>query len=118
MSFTLCSSGAIVRKAGANVNSSAAASGVLLAEFCDEAEGALCAITRYDWVTNYASVKASFKPILTDIVSDLAAMKLISYDMSGYTQLTETQTMLNVMFDNIQRNLGAIKPKENQDVMF
>lgn len=116
MSFTLCSSYAIVRKAGANVNTTAAASGALLAEYCDQAEAFIATKTRKDWVSNYASVSANFKPMLADCASDLAAMKLISYDMSGYTSRLEVQTMLDFYRDNSAQIMADLKEKEIQEV--
>jgi hypothetical protein len=108
MSFTLCSSGAIVIKAGKNVNSDAASSGAILEQFSDEAEGRICAETRYDWVSNYASIGSNFKPILTDVSSSLAAIKLVMYDMSGYTNRGEAEDVLNINFDLVQKALKVL----------
>jgi hypothetical protein len=105
---------AIVYKAGDNVASSEA---IMLAEFCNEAESQVCAITRKDWITDYASVKANFKPILADATSDLAAMKLISRDMSGYTSRAEAQTMLDVMRDNFVRCIENLKEEAIKEKM-
>lgn len=117
MSFTLTSSGAIVSKAGANVNSTAAASGALIKLWCDQAEAAVNAATRKDWVAGYAGVTANFKGILDDVASDMAAMKLINYDMSGYTSRLEATTMLDVLRDNIIRNIEILKDDKNKEVM-
>ena len=61
MSFTLCTSGAIVTRAGADANSTATSSGAILAQFSDEAEGFINTYTNVDWVTDYANVGANFK---------------------------------------------------------
>ena len=117
MSFTLCTSDAIVQKAGANVNSLARASGGLLQQFCDEAEGFVCASTRIDWVSQYASVPASFKPILADAVSSQAAIPLISFNMSGYTNRGEAEDMININHDKAVRAIGVLSEDKVKTVM-
>jgi len=117
MSFTLCSSEAIIRKAGANANSDAVASLALLSNYCDEAEGFVCFKTRYDWVTNIGKVSTNFKPMLADATSDLAAMKIINYNMDGFTSRLEAQTMLDVLKDNSAQIIADLKEKENQQVI-
>lgn len=97
MSFTLCTSGSIVIRAGANVNSNAAASAALLEQFSNEAEGFINGTTRFDWVANYSSVGVNFKPMLAVACSCLAAVDLISYDKSGYTSQGEADNMINTL---------------------
>ena len=84
MSFTLCTSEAIVAKAGANVNATAAVSGSLLEQFSEVAEGWLAAQTRVDWVANYAKVPTTLQPVLAEPVAAWAAKKLIAYNKLGY----------------------------------
>ena len=117
MTWTLCTSGAIIHKAGLNANATVVASSAIMAEFYDEAEAQLNAITGYDWTTNYASVGTYFKNILADTVSDLSAMKVINYDMSGFSSRTEAQTMLDVLRDNILRNMDALKDDDKRGKM-
>lgn len=106
MSFTLCTSGAIVLKAGVYVNQSAAVSGAVLEQFSNDAEGFINGTTRYDWVNNYSSISTNFKPLLSDAASCLAASYLIAYDMSGYTSRGEAESIINVLYD---RAMKAIK---------
>jgi hypothetical protein len=106
MSFTLCTSGAIVNRAGLYVNPNAKVSGAILEQFSDDAEGYINGATRYDWVANYSSVGTNFKNMLATAASCLAAIDLISYDKSGYTNLAEADNMVNVLYD---RAMNAIK---------
>lgn len=117
MSFTLCTSGAIVAKAGANVNSTAKASGALLQQFCDEAEGFINASTRIDWIGQYASVPVNFKPILADAASSIAAIPLISWNMSGYTNRGEAEDMININHDKAARALAVLSEDNVKTVM-
>lgn len=94
---TLCINADVVKKAGANANSTAvaeASTNVLI----KESEGFVCTSCRYDYVTNYTSVSTIGKEILREAVSSHAAIKAIMYDMSGFTSRTEAQTMLDVNY--------------------
>lgn len=117
MSWTLSTSAAAIAKAGAGANTTIVASTATLAKWSDEAEGTLCSVTRYDWLTNYTSIGTNFKPILDDTISDIVGMKIINYDMSGYTSRAEAQTMLDVLRDNHIRNIEILKDEKNKEKM-
>jgi len=120
MSWTLTLSGAAVGKAGANCNVifNSISGAALLNSWSDMAESSLSTITRRDWVALSGATTANFKQILSDVVSDIIAMKIINYDMSGYTSRLEATTMLDVLKDNLIQNMTALKQDENKEVMF
>jgi len=112
MSFTLTSSGAIVNKSGANVSSTAKASGALIQEFCDMAEGDVCSRTRYDWISAYATLNANFKKIIDDAVSSKASIELIKYDMKNYASRQEATIMLNVNWTTYKEAVDLLNDSE------
>lgn len=117
MSWTLTTSGAAISKAGAKANSTIVASTATLAKWSDDAEGQLAILTRKNWVTDYAAVTANFKPALSDAVSDLVAMRIVNYDMSGYTGKREAETILDVLRDNFSRILAVLDKDNVKEVM-
>lgn len=117
MSFTLCTSGAIIIKAGINANAAAKSSGAVITQFADEAEGFINTATRYDWVANYTRVGANFKPILADIASDLAGASLIAYDMSNYTSRGEAESMVNILHDKAMRGIKILEDEKVKEEM-
>jgi hypothetical protein len=117
MSWTLCTSGACVIKAGKNASSSITASGAQLATFSDEAEAFLAVDSRYDWVGNYASVKTNFKQALADVCSDIVASKIVNYDIPNYGSIKEATTLLDVLRDNIERALKNLRDDKYREVM-
>ena len=108
MSWTFCTSGAAVIKAGVCANSDIVISGAFLQEWSDEVEASICANTKKDWLTDYSGLKSTFKPILAELASDMIAMKIICYDTRGYGSLAASQTLLDVLTDNINRNLKTL----------
>ncbi len=114
MAFTLCSSEAIVAKAGANANTDATGSLALLTQYSTEAEAEVMNVSRYDWVTNYGSLTTNVKEILAETCSNLGGMNLISYDMSGFTSRYEAETMLDVLRDGVMRGLSMLRVEDNR----
>lgn len=117
MSFTVCSSYAIVRKAGVSVNSSLAASLAFLAQISDEAEALINATARIDLIANYSSLNSTTRNILGAIASSWGGNQLIMADMSGYTSRYEAQTMLDVNDQTVQTGLKLIEDKNVTDFM-
>jgi len=114
MSWTLCTSGQAVLKAGANANSTIKVSGTALALWSDESEGRICAETHTDFITGYASAETPIKQALQDVCSSLIAMKIINYDMGGYTSRQEATTMLDVNDDIAATGLKILSDKTKQ----
>lgn len=112
MSFNFCASGAIVDKAGANVNQGAATSFTLLARFCDQAEATLEAATRLNLISSSFTMTASGRNFLGDLVSAKAGNELIKWDMSGYTFGQEATTMLNVNDNVFNQGVALLKDKD------
>lgn len=111
---TLCTSGALKDKAGANMNATIKADDAILTRFINQAEGNISVRTRKDWVAVFTSLNDSVKKILEEGCSNLAAMYAIQYDMSGFTSRTESQTMLDVLQDGYLRVLGILNDKKNR----
>ena len=116
MGFTFCTSGAIVRRAGANVNSAAASSGALIDELITDAEGYVNLVTRYDWVTNSAAILTEFLPALTIATKNLAAADLIGYDM-GAVGRGEAESRINVLTDRAYKAIKFLNLEENKTKM-
>lgn len=114
MSFTLCTSGQAIAKAGAGVNSAIIISGQLLEEWSDEAEGYICAATRQDWVSGSLTYKMP-KGILADAAASKMAISMINYDMSNYTSKREAETMLDVLRDSLVTDIEILKEQKNQE---
>jgi len=94
---TLAINADVAKYAGVNANATASAEAYTNV-YILEAEGKICLDTRYDWVTNYASVSDIGKEILRDAVAAYAAIKVIEYDMSGFTSRQEALMMINVLW--------------------
>lgn len=116
MTFEFCASNAIVIRAGANVNSTAAASWAILSTLHDQAAGYVQSATLADWKTNLSSQSSAAILALQKAVACEAAKGLISYDMSGYTSRVEAQTMLDVLRDEVNQTVQALVELKTHDI--
>ena len=108
MSWTLCTSGSAIYKAGEHCNSTVSGSGIILAKWSDEAEGRIEAETRRTWVANHTGLSDGVKGILSDVCSSLIAMKIIAYDTTGYLS-READTLMNLNDDIANDGLRILK---------
>ncbi len=109
---TLCTLANAINKAGANA-SVIATNETLVSDFVRQAEGVINSVTRFNWVGEYSTLTNDVKFILNDVASSLAAIYIITYDISGFTDRVEAETMINVYRDSALRNLGLLR---NQNV--
>ena len=112
MTETLCTSGAVKLKAGTNAK---ALTGAEYTELINEAEGFVCLSSRYDWVTNYASVSTIGKTTLKEATSSWAAINAIQTDMSGFTSKEEAQTMLDVLWSKCVECINLLRDEKFRD---
>lgn len=109
---TLCLSGAAVFKAGANKSTALVEADYDYAIL--QAESAILAATRYNWIDNYGTLNVDVKYILEQLCSDIAGMYLINYDPTTYGNETAT-IKLDFLRDSIMRNLSILRDKKTQD---
>ena len=106
VSYKAGASASSVSKAEAYVNS-----------YMTQAESLINVATRYDWSDKYSTLNAHVKGLLKQIASDLAAIYVISYDMSGFSSLGEAEDMINVLRDRANTGLSILRDKKPQDFM-
>jgi len=106
---TLCDSGAVKLKAGANVSTAVTSIPATMTQFINQAEGDIAVDTGIDWVTLYSGISANFKQALEGACSNKAAIYAISYDMSGFTSRQEALNMLNVLWGSYDRATDRLR---------
>ena len=121
MTTTFCISGAVIKKAGLNINNNLSAgtlylsgSNFIIDTWINDAESIINIQTRRNWIDIYDDLNPDVKDILRDAASSLAAINCINFDMGGYTSRAEATTMLNVLRDQFIRDIEILKDKDNQ----
>ena len=106
----------VQRKAGANASSTANVE-AYINDFMTQAESAINVATRYNWSDAYSGLNVDVKGILKEAASNLAAMYVIQFDMSGFTSRYEAETMLDVLNAGFLRALSILRDIKQQDFM-
>jgi hypothetical protein len=103
-------------KAGAGASATSKAE-AYTNSFIAQAESIINTMCRFNFSDSYAALNADVKGLLKQIASDLAAIYVIQYDMSGYDSRTEAEDMINVLRDSALRGLSILRDKKVQDFM-
>lgn len=112
MTEVFTTSGAVLIKAGTNASATLKVSGAAITRFLEEAEAFCCLKSRYDYVTNWASLDSVTKKALSEAVANLAAIYLIQYDMSGYTSRVEAEDMINILWARFNQIMDEIRDQK------
>jgi len=104
----------VQRKVGAGASSTSNVE-AYINQFMTEAESYINDVTRYNWSDAYSGLNADVKGLLKQAASNLAAIKVILYDMAGYTNITEAVTLINALDEDAQRAIKELKDKKVQD---
>ena len=104
----------VERKAGANCSAVSKAE-AYTNDYVAQAESTINAMCRFNFSDNYATLNDDTKMILKSVASDIAAIYVISYDMSGFTSRVEAEDMINILRDNALRGLSILRDKKVQE---
>ena len=109
-----CTTVEVQRKAGASASAISKAE-AYTNDYVAQAESTINGMVRYNFSDNYAALNVDTRDILKQVASDLAAIYVIQYDMSGFTTRTEAEDMINVLRDAALRGLSILRDKKVQD---
>ena len=104
----------VQRKAGANASTTSNVE-AYINDFMTQAESTINAQSQFNWSDVYSTLNADVKAILKEAASNLAAMYVIQYDMSGFTSRFEAETMLDVLSDGFNRAMSLLRDIKKRD---
>ena len=103
----------VQNKAGANASATSNVE-VYINDFMTQAEAKINVMTRFNWSDAYDGLNTDVKGILKEAASNLAAMYVIQFDMSGFTSRAEAETMLDVLWNGFLINISVLKDTKQQ----
>ena len=101
----------VQRKAGANASGTSNVE-AYINDYMTQAESLINATCRFNFSDNYSSLNADVKGLLKEAASNIAAIYVIQYDMSGFTSRVEAEDMINVLRDAALRALSLLRDKK------
>lgn len=109
-----CTTAEVQMKVGENASATSNVEGHINS-FVSQAESYINIVTRHNWTDDYASLNVDVKCILKEAASNLAACYVIMYDMFGYTQLEEAQTMINLLMARFDSCMALLRDQKVKD---
>jgi len=106
----------VERKAGANASATSKAE-AYVNDYMTQVESQINSVTRFNWSDAYSALNADVKGLLKLAASNLAAIYVIQYDMSGFTSRIEAEDMINVLRDQALFALSLLADKKVKEFM-
>ncbi len=103
----------IQAKAGTNANATSKATAATDV-YVLEIESLVNCLTRRNWSDDYSGLNADVKGILKLITSNMCAIIVIQWDMSGFTSRIEAEDMINVLRDQYLLGLSVLRDKKTE----
>ncbi len=101
----------VQRKVGANASSTSNVESYIN-DYMTQAESYINSVTKFNWSDAYSTLNVDVKGLLKRAAACLAAMSVISYDMSGFLSLGEAQTRLNFLAYEANQCIQQLKDQE------
>ena len=106
----------IQAKAGTNANATAKATAATDV-YVLEVEALVNVLTRLYWSDAYAGLNVDYQQILKMVTTNICAIYVIQWDMSGFTSRIEAEDMINILRDQALQGLSILRDKNQQDFM-
>ena len=104
----------VQRKAGSGASATSKAE-AYVNDYMTQVEAEINATCRYNFSDTYSSLNADTKGLLKQAASNMAAIYVIVYDMSGYNSRIDAEDLINVLRDRALRNINLLKDKKVVD---
>jgi hypothetical protein len=98
-------------KAGAGASATSKAE-AYVNSYMTQVESFINVVCKYNFSDNYAGLNVDVKGILKECASNLAAIYVIQYDMSGYTSRIEAEDMINILYARANNCLEILKDQD------
>lgn len=101
-------------KAGANASTVSNVES-FINDYMTQVESQINVIANFNFSDVYSGLNVDVKGILKEVASNLAAIYVIQYDMSGFTSRGEAEDMISVLRDAALKGLSLLKNKNKKD---
>lgn len=106
----------VQRKAGANASSTSNAE-AYINDYMTQVESYINSFCRYNFSDVYTTLNVDVKNILKEVASNLAAIYVIEYDMSGFSSRVEAESMIRTLLRRAGEGLAILRDKKTQEFM-
>ena len=114
---SFCSLSEVQAKAGAQASATSKAAAYVTA-YMRQVEATINVMTRKNWTDWLATTpNEDVRVILADCASNLCAIYVINYDLSGFPSTDDAETVLDVLYNGFIRDIEVLKEITARDFM-
>ena len=114
----MCKNADIVAKAGVGVNATIITADATGTDgFVLMVEAFVNCFTQKNWSDIFLTLSEDVAEMLTGVCADICAIYCIQWDMTGYNSIREAESMINVLTNRANQQLGILRDKEVQAFM-
>jgi len=103
-------------KAGAKASATSSTE-AYINSFMTQVESFINVTCKYNFSDVYATLNVDVKGILKECASNLAAIYVINYDMSGYTSRIEAEDIINILYTRAMECIETIIMQDKKDFL-
>ena len=81
------------------------------------AEAFICNLIKYDAVTNWGTLNAVYKLMMSEYVARAIAVEAIKYDMNSYTDRIEAEDMVEIHIWHMKNIIRKLEEEDTQNFM-
>ena len=106
----------VQRKAGNGASATSKAE-AYINDYMTQVEAFINVATRKNFSDSYSGLNVDAKGVLKEVASNLAAIYVIIFDMSGFTSRIEGEDMINTLRDAALRGISVLRDRKMQTFM-
>ena len=84
---------------------------------CKQSEGFACVFLKYDFVTNWATINAITRKLLSEFSACWVAQDFIAYNMEAYGSRIQAENLINVHERKINKILKLLSERASPDFL-
>jgi len=104
-----CSAQDAIYKAGENADATITGKQDVIHKWISEYQSYINVKLRYNFSDNWTNLNTDVRELLRNVTSNLVAIKIISYNMAGYTSRVEAETIIDVLNNDAERMLNILE---------
>lgn len=109
-----CTTAEVRRKAGTGA-STLSTTEAYVNDFVTQAESLINTVCRYNFTDNYPTLNVDVRGVLKLAASNIAAIYVVTFDMSGYSSRIEAEDLINILRDGALQALSLLRDKKQQE---
>lgn len=106
----------VQRKVGANASSTSNVE-AYINDFMTQAESFINVATRKNWSDAYSTLNVDVKGVLKEAASNLAAIYVLNYDLSGVTDRVGVEDRINVLWKRFWECIEVLRDQKSVTYM-